>query len=126
MKTPDVIKTMSGEAVLRIVRDTLANESARIRADQERFVRAGLNNRIEPGRLAVILSLNAAVDVVTALIAKGQDAKGQTNGLPRNVKLEMVRDLANQARAALMSEWSATADDEATQVEGSDDDVAAE
>ena len=126
MKTPDVIKTISGEAVLRIVRDTLANESARIRADQERFVRAGLNNRIEPGRLAVILSLDAAVDVVTAIIARGQDAKGQKAGLPRDVKIELISALANEARAALMSEWSATADDEATQVEGSDDDVAAE
>jgi hypothetical protein len=121
-----VLKTMSGEAVLRIVRDCLANESARIRSDQERWVAEGWQTRVDPGRLAVILSLNAAVDIVTALIARGQDAKMQKDSLPRTVKLELISVLANEARAALVTEWGETADDEAAHQGGIDDDEAAE
>ena len=135
--TSDVLKTMSGEGVLRIIRDTLANEAARIRACQERYVADKLQVRIDPGRLAVILCLNAAVDVVTATISLGQDAKSHRDAakakgssVPASaaIRLEVVQSFVGQARSALISEWGGASEDEADAATGQEgtDDVAAE
>ena len=103
---------------LRIVRDTLANEAQRIRLDQARLNPKG----IESGRLAVVRSLNAAVDVVTAVIAHGQNMTLSATQAPKWVQterdqekwrgvlrenIEWAASLGRQARAALMADWPA-------------------
>lgn len=99
--SPSAISTMRGEQVFALVRDVCANESARIRSLEDELIKLGFNASIDPGRLSVILALNAAADMCTHAIAAGQDAK-----LDSRVRKapEWVVCLADQARAALMND----------------------
>jgi hypothetical protein len=101
-----VLATMNGEAVLNIVRDCVANEAARIRTLEDNLVKVGASSRIAPDRLAVVLALNAAVDIVTLAIAEGQDKRERFDNDEQRAKdrarKALVKLMADQARAALM------------------------
>lgn len=111
---PATIKAMRGEQALEHVRTQLVEEAARIRGLEEAMARLGRGPYA--GRLAAVAALEAAADVMTAIVAEGQDNRERRKNPPAWARAErdrarwedlrsetdrLIRVLADQARASL-------------------------
>jgi hypothetical protein len=102
---------MKGEEVFELIRTALALESARVEG-----VEAALG-RADPERLLLAAKFGAAADVMTAIVAEGQDNRQRRKNPPAWVTSErdrarwdelrsetdrLLKVLADQARASLV------------------------
>jgi hypothetical protein len=117
----EAIKNMPGEKVFSLVRDILTNEAARMRSFDEQSQRLGSGR--DRAHEATIVGIEAAADIMTAIIAAGQEIRQRKAAPPSWVKTErdklewiakeftrvdeLLRALAGQARSALANEQDA-------------------
>ena len=120
--TPDwsILKTMPGSKVLVLLRDVLLKERHRVESLENQMIAIGLSTRKDPARHAVELALGAAADIVTFVLAAGEELALERAGKPpkwvesdadrsrwlrdMDRKQRVFVDIANQARAALMAD----------------------
>jgi hypothetical protein len=128
------IAVIRGEDVFARVRDILTNEAARIRGFDSVAVRGGLGRDQE--RSAAARGIEAAADILTGIIAAGQEIRLRKSSPPSWIKSdndrrkwietefsrvdELLRALAGQARAALSAreDDAESADERSLAVEG--------
>ena len=115
-----IIKTMPGSKVLVLLRDVLLKERYRVGSFEDQMIAIGLATRKDPARHAVELALGAAADIVTFVLAAGEELALERAGKPpkwvesdadrsrwlRDLdrKQRVFVDIANQVRAALMAD----------------------